>query len=95
MSETPDVDALLTELTAERSDSVAFNRMTQLAAKKEHELTAANQRIENALAALGEHPDSSVDIAERIGQIRDEGRGHFHTVTNLLQRVATLEREGE
>lgn len=62
-------------------------------AEVERELTSANQRIEDALVALGEHPDSSVDIAERIGQIRDEGRGHFHTVTNLLQRISQLEKE--
>ena len=36
---------------------------------------------ENILSALGEHPDSPVDIPQRISDVRDEGRAHFHKLT--------------
>ncbi len=45
--------------------------------------------IENALGALGEHPDSDINIATRISEIRDEGRGHFHTVTKMGVELAS------
>lgn len=48
---------------------------------------------EDILATLGEHPDSPVNIADRVSAIRDEGRGNFHAVAQLQQCVAELEAE--
>lgn len=51
------------------------------------------EQIENAKAALGFHPDSDTNIADEISRIRDEGRGHFHTVTKQLDVIAELRRQ--
>lgn len=48
---------------------------------------ARQEERENILAALGEHPDSPVDIPERVAAIRDEGRAHFHNLTRLQETV--------
>ena len=45
-----------------------------------------------AKCALGEHPDTSVDIAERISQLRDEGRSYFHSLSNLQQQLAAKDK---
>ena len=42
---------------------------------------------ENILSALGEHPDSPVDIPQRISDVRDEGRAHFHKLTETGNRL--------
>jgi hypothetical protein len=49
------------------------------------QLAEARELLEDSLAALGEHPESEIDIPARIRQIRDEGRAHFHDVTRLLK----------
>lgn len=64
-------------------------------AELQEKLRAAQERIEAAKAALGEHPDTDIDLAERISQIRDEGRAHFHTVSRLQERIAQLTAENE
>jgi uncharacterized coiled-coil DUF342 family protein len=70
-------DALKEEVAKLRMN---LGPMASSYADKYHKL---KEKVENAYSALGEHPDSDFDIAERIGQIRDEGRAHFHTVTKL------------
>lgn len=48
---------------------------------------------EEALEALGFHPDDlTVNIAAEIRSLRDEGRSHFHDVTNLLTKIRETER---
>lgn len=47
---------------------------------------------EDCLAALGEHPDSSTDIAAEIGRLRDENRAQFHAFTNRIRMREELER---
>lgn len=49
-----------------------------------------SEEREKILAALGEHPDSPVDIPQRIAAIRDEGRAHFHTLTRIQEREVRL-----
>ena len=53
----------------------------------ESENRKLKEEVENAKSALGEHPDSPVDIAERISGIRDEGRAHFHGATALQSKL--------
>lgn len=48
---------------------------------------------ENILSALGEHPDSPVDIAQRISDIRDEGRAHFHVLTQTQENLRDAQRK--
>lgn len=59
------------------------------------DLTAARARIveleakiESANEAFGFHGDSDTNLAAEITQLRDECRGHFHTVTALTQDKA-------
>ncbi len=56
------------------------------------EIDSLTAIIENANSALGLHPESTGDIAQAIGDIRDEGRAHFHTVSRLTAQL-TAERE--
>lgn len=74
------------ELTAE------VERQKDLNYKLTDEVERCREEIENAKSALGEHPDSLVDLAQRISDIRDEGREHFHTVTRLQERMSELEK---
>ena len=41
------------------------------------------EQLENAKAAFGEHPDSDVDLATRISELRDSDRAKFHALTQL------------
>lgn len=59
------------------------------------ELERAQTRIEDALAVLGEHPESQSDIAEAIFRIRQEGRDHFHALTKLQAENAELRKDRE
>lgn len=47
--------------------------------------------IESAKSAFGEHPDTDMDLAERISQLRDENREWFHKYTNGLDSVRSEE----
>jgi len=42
--------------------------------------------LEAAHGALGEHPDSPVDLAERISELRHEARAGFHRHTETIMR---------
>lgn len=53
-------------------------------------LDAATLRVESALWALGDHPDGSTDIGQRISDIRDEGRAHFHSLTRSGEKIEAL-----
>lgn len=57
------------------------------------EVSGLQLERENILAALGEHPDSPVDIPQRISDIRDEGRAHFHTLTRIRQQLDCVKAE--
>jgi chromosome segregation ATPase len=59
------------------------------------EVTGLQLERLNILAALGEHPDSPVDIPQRISDIRDEGRAHFHKLTNLRAEYMRLQGDSE
>jgi len=48
---------------------------------------------ENILAALGEHPDSSIDIPQQIADIRDKGRAHFHVLTQTQENLRNEQRK--
>jgi len=61
----------------------------------ERELAAALSQIESAKSALGEHPDTEIDLAQRISDIRDEGRAHFHAYTNALKAKEEAERTAD
>lgn len=54
------------------------------------DLAAAREEMENAKCALGWHPDTNQSVADEISRIRDEGRGHFHHATKLLDKNAAL-----
>lgn len=51
------------------------------------EVSGLQLERENILAALGEHPDSPVDIPQRVSDIRDEGRAHFHNLTRTQEQL--------
>ncbi len=51
----------------------------------------AKELLENANAALGLHPDSTTNLAAEISRLRDEARGHFHTVTEQGHLLRVLE----
>jgi hypothetical protein len=51
------------------------------------EVSGLQLERENILSALGEHPDSPVDIPQRVTDIRDEGRAHFHNLTRTQERL--------
>jgi hypothetical protein len=57
------------------------------------EVSGLQLERENILSALGEHPDSPVDIPQRISDIRDEGRAHFHNLTQLQERLRDAHRK--
>lgn len=58
------------------------------------EIAALRQFREAALSALGEHPDTEqIDIAQRISDIRDEGRAHFHALTKMGEQITSLTDE--
>lgn len=54
---------------------------------------ARQEERENTLSALGEHPDSPVDIPQRVSDIRDEGRAHFHSLTQILDQLEKAKAE--
>lgn len=62
------------------------------------EIAGLKEQIENARAAFGEHPDSEIELAQRISELRDSNRGYFHAQTKWIEdrdalrlRVAELE----
>ena len=63
----------------------------ELAAKlddAQQQLAEAREERGNTLSALGEHPESEIDISARIRQLRDEGRAHFHDSTKLRKELS-------
>lgn len=56
-------------------------------------LQQATEQIENAKAAFGEHPEADIDIAARIGSLRDSERDLFHRNTSLGERLQQATRE--
>lgn len=57
------------------------------------EVSGLQLERENILSALGEHPDSTVDIAQRVSDIRDEGRAYFHALTRATEQLIDLTRQ--
>jgi chromosome segregation ATPase len=53
----------------------------------EQDLARLRSKLEAANAALGEHPDTELDLAARISELRDEGRAYFHENTRLRQEL--------
>lgn len=71
--------ASLDAITQER------NALKEVTAAKERENQSLREQIENAKSAFGEHPDTDVDLAERISQLRNENRAWFHKYTQNIQ----------
>lgn len=67
----------------------------RLADELREQLQSATEKLENARAAFGEHPDSEIDLAARISQLRDSERDLFHRNTALGERLQAATREGD
>lgn len=50
-------------------------------------------RITDCKQALGEHEDTDLNIAERITQLRNEGRGYFHQYTEEYNKRLNAEAD--
>lgn len=61
--------------------------------ERDERLGRLEEAREDALQALGEHPESETDLAQRIREIRQEGRDLFHDLTALRTRCEELERD--
>jgi hypothetical protein len=90
MSDTPRTDEAELHHVA---DNYSYNVTADFARTLERELAAATEEIQNIKSALGEHPDSHLDVPLRIKAIRDEGRSHFHAYTKTMFELESLKRE--
>ena len=57
--------------------------------------TKLRAEVENARVAFGEHPDSPLDLPQRISELRDEARGMFHANTKLSEDKRELRDEND
>lgn len=96
MSETPICDGAFDEYHASDKGMLDRARLRTRFASLERAANAMRATLENAKAAFGEHPDTDIDLAQRISELRDEARGAFHQHTRnveLLRRAERAEKE--
>ena len=48
------------------------------------------EQLENARVAFGFHPDSEMDLAQMIFELRNRERDLFHNNTKLVNRLVEL-----
>lgn len=65
-------------------------RLVALNGQLARENAELREVIESAKAAFGEHPDSEVNLAERIAELRDQARKPFHESTKAMQECNRL-----
>lgn len=80
------LQARVRELDADgKAKREAIDCAVAVALQYERRVHDLEEVIKNAKSAFGEHPDTDMDLAERISQLRDENRAWFHKYTKNIQ----------
>ena len=93
MNDTPRTDAAWVKVDDCELYADTAHRLKDACEEMERGLAAATKELANIKSALGEHPDSPLDIPLRIGSIRDEVRNWFHIATKQGDEITALKQE--